>query len=79
MSPEDTMRRAKKKATHSLQFGIEHVWVIDPHARVAYRGTANGLELVPSGELSVPGTPIVIRIAELFKKLDRIRAARAIR
>jgi Uma2 family endonuclease len=74
MSPEDTMRRATNKAAEYLQFGIEHVWVIDPNARVAYRGVAKRLELVPAGELTVPGTPILIRIAELFDKLDRIRA-----
>jgi Uma2 family endonuclease len=74
LSPEDTIRRAAKKAAEYSQFGVEHVWVIDPHARVAYRGSAAGLELVPDGQLSVPGTPIAVRIAELFKKLDRIRA-----
>jgi len=37
MSPEDTIRRAAKKAAEYHQFGIEHVWVIDPQARVAYR------------------------------------------
>jgi Uma2 family endonuclease len=74
MSPEDTMRRATKKSAEYLRFGIEHVWVIDPSARVAYRGTANGLELVPSGELSVLGMPIFVRISDLFEKLDRIRA-----
>jgi len=74
MSPEDTIRRAAKKAVQYLGFGIEHVWVIDPQARVAYRGTATGLERVPSGELTVEGTPIEIRIADLFEKLDRIRA-----
>lgn len=73
MSPEDTLRRAKTKAAKYLQFGIEHVWVIDPNARVAYRGAANGLERVPEGELTVPGTPIQIKISELFEKLDRIR------
>ena len=72
MSPEDTIRRAATKAIQYLDFGIEHVWVIDPSARVAYRGTKAGLELVPSGELTVDGTPIVIRIAELFAKLDRM-------
>jgi len=74
MSPEDTVRRAAKKAADYLQFGVEHVWVIDPHARVAYRGAAAGLELVPGGELAVPGTAIRVSIAELFEKLDRIRA-----
>lgn len=74
LSPEDTIRRATKKAAEYSQFGIEHVWVIDSQARVAYRGTTTTLERVPSGELSVTGTPVVIRIAELFEKLDRIRA-----
>jgi len=74
LSPEDTMRRAAKKAVEYREFGIEHVWVIDPSARVAYRGADSGLERVPSGELTVPDTPIVVRIAELFEKLDRIRA-----
>jgi Uma2 family endonuclease len=75
MSPEDTIRRATKKAVEYIQFGIEHVWVIDPQARVAYRGTATVLERVPGGELAVPGTPIHIQIAELFEKLDKIRSA----
>ena len=74
LSPEDTIRRAAKKAVEYLQFGIEYVWVIDPQARLAYRGTATALERVPSGELTVPGTPILVRVAELFEKLDQIRA-----
>jgi len=74
MSPEDTIRRAAKKAAEYLQFGIEYVWGIDPHARVAYRGVASGLDLVPGGELTVAETPILVRISELFEKLDRIRA-----
>jgi len=75
MSPEDSIRRIEKKAVEYLQFGIEQVWVIDPHARVAYRGAATGLALVSGGELTVPGTPILVRISELFEKLDRIRAS----
>lgn len=74
LSPEDTIRRATRKAAEYDQFGIEHVWVIDPQARVAYRGCPAGLERVPSGELAVADTPILIRVAELFEKLDRIRA-----
>jgi len=77
LSPEDTVRRAGNKAGLYRQFGVEHVWVIDPHARVAYRGTSSGLERVPSGELIVEGTPIVVRIAELFERLDRVRAGSA--
>lgn len=70
-SPEDTLRRTTAKAAEYLAFGIEHVWVIDPNARVAYRGTADGLELVRSGELEIPASPIRIVLADLFAELDR--------
>lgn len=73
LSPEDTLRRAEEKAHEYLRFGVKHVWVIDPYARVAYRGTAAELERVPGGELAVPGTPILVPTAELFDKLDRMR------
>jgi hypothetical protein len=46
--------------------------VIDPNARVGYRGTANGLELARSGELSIPETPIRIVLADLFAELDKV-------
>ncbi len=74
MSPEDTKRRVSRKAAEYLQFGVKHVWVIDPGARVAYLGTEIGLDLVPLGQLTVAGTPILVRISELFEKLDRVRA-----
>jgi Uma2 family endonuclease len=74
LSPEDTKRNAAKKVAEYLDFGIEHVWVIDPYSRVAFRGTTAGLEPVPSGELTVPGTLIVVHTTELFVKLDWIRS-----
>jgi Uma2 family endonuclease len=73
LSSEDTLPRAARKAAEYIEFGVEHVWVIDPRARVAYRGAAAKLEPVPEGELTVEGTPILVRIAELFEKLDRVR------
>ena len=71
-SPESPLRHTALKAEEYRTFGIEHVWVIDPYARVAYRGTANGLELARSGELAIPETPIRIVLAELFAELDRV-------
>jgi Uma2 family endonuclease len=71
-SPEDTLRRTAAKSTEYLAFGIEHVWVIDPTARVGYRGTASGLELARSGELTIPETPIRIVLADLFAELDQV-------
>jgi Uma2 family endonuclease len=73
LSPEDTIRNAEKKAAEYLQFGVEHVWVIDPYARVGYRGATAGLERVAEGDFTVPGTPICVRLSELFEKLDQAR------
>jgi Uma2 family endonuclease len=71
LSPEDTMRAMQEKAAEYRQFGIEHIWVIDPEPRVAYRVTERGLEEVRSGELTVPGTPIRILLSEMFSELDQ--------
>jgi len=71
-SPEDTLRRTAAKATEYLAFGIEHVWVIDPAARVAYRGTTEGLALVRAGELTIPESSIRVVLADLFGELDRV-------
>lgn len=71
-SPDIPLRKTELKAIEYLAFGIEHVWVIDPYARVAYRGTPKGLELVRDGELSVPGAQIHVSARELFAELDRV-------
>jgi Uma2 family endonuclease len=72
VSPEDKKRAVTAKAIEYLDFGVEHVWVIDPRAHSAHLGTRSGLKLVPSGELTVDGTPIRVSANELFEKLDRM-------
>ena len=74
MSPPDTKPQMARKAAEFLRFGVQHIWIIDPGARTAYRATESGLEPVASVDLMVPGTPILVRVKELFSKLDRIRA-----
>jgi Uma2 family endonuclease len=71
-SPDIPLRSSEIKSAEYLAFGIEHIWVVDPYARVAYRGTASGLELVRTGELAIPGTPIRIVPEELFAELDKV-------
>ena len=72
MSPEDRKKAVAAKAVEYLDFGVEHVWVIDPATRRAWSATRTGLTLIPSGNLTVPGTPILVRASELFAKLDRM-------
>ncbi len=71
-SPDQPLRRTWDKAVEYVAFGIEHVWVVDPYARVGYRGTPQGLELVRNGELLVPGSLIRLVLEDLFGELDRV-------
>ncbi len=72
LSPEDSLRLMREKASEYRGFGIDNIWVIDPEPRVAYRYTSAGLEEVQTGELTVPGTPIRVVLSELFAELDRV-------
>jgi Uma2 family endonuclease len=60
LSPEDTLTAMRTKAAEYRQFGIEHIWIIDSEARIAYSYTEAGLEEVHAGELTVAETPIRI-------------------
>jgi Uma2 family endonuclease len=71
LSPEDTLRAMQIKSLEYLAFGIEHVWIIDPEKRLAWRATADGLEEAAT-ELSVPGTPVRVVLSEMFAELDRV-------
>jgi Uma2 family endonuclease len=71
LSPEDRLSRFAERTDEYLEFGIENIWIIDPARRLAYRVTRGGLELAPSGEITVPETPIRVVLSELFAELDR--------
>jgi Uma2 family endonuclease len=71
LSPEDSLRQMRDKASEYRGFGIENIWVIDPEPRIAYKYTSAGLEEVQTGELAVQETPIRVVLNELFAELDR--------
>jgi Uma2 family endonuclease len=71
LSPEDRLSRFTERTDEYLEFGIEHIWIVDPWRRLAYRVTKNRFELVPSGEITIPETPIRVVLGELFAELDR--------
>ena len=71
LSPEDSLRAMQEKATEYRLFGVEHIWIIDPEPRIAYRYADGSLEEVRTGELTVPQTPIRVVLSEMFAELDR--------
>ena len=62
----------QEKAAEYRLFGIEHIWIIDPEPRIAYRYAEAALDEVHGGELTVPGTPIRVALSEMFAELDRV-------
>jgi len=71
LSPEDRLSRMQTKIYDYIEFGVEHIWILDPEGRRAWFADRFGLHPVESGELSVPGTPIRVVLSELFAELDR--------
>jgi Uma2 family endonuclease len=71
LSPEDIMARVRQRVDDYLNFGTEHVWVVDPELRKAYVATSRGFEESSDGVLAIPGTEIRVVLSELFAELDR--------
>jgi len=71
LSPEDRLSLFQARIDDYLAFGVENVWIFDPETRKAWTADGEGLHLVQSGELTVPGLPIRVVLSELFAELDR--------
>jgi Uma2 family endonuclease len=71
LSPEDRLNRLQECIDDYLVFGVENIWILDPERRIARTATKDGLHIVQTGVLNVPGTPIIVMLSELFAELDR--------
>lgn len=69
LSKDDTLRSMRERVDDYLDFGVQHVWILDPATRRAYVCTKNAFQEPAQGELSVPGTPIRILLTDLFEQL----------
>jgi len=66
LSKDDSLRSLQEKIDDYLNFGVEHIWILDPVARHGYVCGRKGFQEPEGGVLAVPGTPIRIVLAELF-------------
>ena len=73
LSPDDRMSDTQEKVDDYLQMGVEVVWVVDPRRRMAFQTDGRSLQPVPT--LTVPGSPIVVEVVEVFAELDELQAA----
>ena len=79
LSPEDTLKRLQQRVSDYLNFGVEHIWIIDPYSFRAFladdRGFHEPVEGSATAILTVPGTPITVPLADVWRELDSPDAA----
>lgn len=64
LSPDDRMAAVLEKLREYLDWGVAHIWVVDPEARRLYEFNSDGLR--ETSALRLPEHQIEIRPAEIF-------------
>jgi Uma2 family endonuclease len=72
LSPEDRHSRMDKKIRNYLDFGVPHVWVVDPATRAGW-DCSDG-NWVRKERFEVAGSSIYLSLTELFAELDEAEA-----
>jgi len=68
LSPEDRISRYNERLADYRNMGIQNVWVIDPANRVGYDCSTTAW--LPVEEFRVAGTPIFLRLSDLWSELQ---------
>jgi Uma2 family endonuclease len=64
LSPCDTLRSIEAKVNDYLDFGVGHIWIVDPEGPKSWIATRG--QLTEGGpRLEVPGTPVYLALSEL--------------
>jgi Uma2 family endonuclease len=71
LSKDDTLRSMRERVDDYLNFGVQHVWIVDPASRRAYVCSATGFQEPAQGVLLVPNTPIRLVLSELFAQVEK--------
>ena len=68
LSPDDSYRDTERRAADYRAMGVEAIWLIDPDTRTGRQCV--GDTWTAATTLRVPGTPVEIDLADLFRRLD---------
>jgi Uma2 family endonuclease len=74
LSPDDRMQRVQERFDDYARMGVEHLWLLDPIRRQAWVMLPDGSQTHVAAELTVPGTPIRMVLAEVFAELDDMQS-----
>ncbi len=70
LSPDDTIRRMRRRIEDYLNFGVRNIWVIDPDERRAWYCTREGTTESTDLLLRAENPEIVLPLAEIFQAID---------
>jgi Uma2 family endonuclease len=70
LSPEDRLDRIQEKIDDYLNFGVRHVWVLNPRNRRAWIYTKQGSREVVEGVLRTDTPSLDIPLVEIFGALE---------
>lgn len=71
LSKDDTLRSMRERVDDYLNFGVRHVWIVDPASKRAYVCTSTAFQEPEYGVLVVPDTPIRLVLRELFDQVEQ--------
>ncbi len=75
LSPDDTYADTQERAADYRKMGVSTIWIIDPKSRtgrMCIDDIQAGGDVWKAGtRLEVPGTPIFMELAEIFRYLDQ--------
>jgi Uma2 family endonuclease len=72
LSAEDRHYRVDEKIRNYIEFGIPHIWVVNPRTRAGW-DCSDG-NWVRQERFEVPGSPLYLSLPELFAKIDEEQA-----
>ncbi len=71
LSPRDTISNMRDRIHDYLNMGVPQVWLLDTGTRTAIVCSGNTMVEQTTGNLTLPGSPIVVSISEIFSVLDQ--------
>ena len=75
LSSEDRFSRLQERVNDFANMGVANIWVLDPWERTAYYASTRGFTQPEDGTLHIDGTPVAIKLADIFTQLDKLNAA----
>lgn len=70
LSKDDSLGELQERVNDYAGLGVRDIWAIDPWKRLGYIASIQGFERPRDGILRIAGSPIEVRLAELFAELD---------